>query len=42
MSAHAVDDDHQQRVVRRYDIHSILIFRPIARQSQLCIIHAHA
>ena len=40
--AHAVDDDHEQRFAVRDEIDAILVFRPIARQSQLCIIDAHA
>ena len=42
VAAHAVDDHHQQRFAVGYEIDAILVFGPIARQSQLCIINAHA
>ncbi len=35
--AHAVDDDHQQRLAVRDEVDSILVFRPMARQGQFCI-----
>jgi len=42
MTAHTVDDDQEQGFAARDNVQSILVFRPMARQSQLCMIDAHS
>jgi hypothetical protein len=42
MAAHTVDDDQQQRFAARDDVDAILVFRPMTRESQLCMIDAHS